>query len=577
MWFLALPSLALSQMTSQLAVDVRAFQVVRVVLDRPEDAPVRLGSLTEQRTSETDSLIAALGTLVTYNTRSTREDAVRALQANEADLLVGQWPQGSLKSLKVSESNPYEDAELVLVTAAQSATNKALKPQWWLPKRSVLLAVSLQDKELKARVKELPDEDDEDELLVRVGRGELYGALAFKKSVLAHNAWADDLKVQQVVGKVPLVYGIGAKIGDLQADIDSYCNQHRTAAKGVGSNDAAGQGAPVVRDLAQVQASKVLRVGLAIDGAGYFTHRGAEVGFHFDAMQALATQLEVRLEVVGTESATALPNLLDSGRVDAVIVPQSAASGHLATSPITMNEDILLLLDQVELLVVAVRRNAPKLGRAIDAWVAKRRDSEAMNSLVDKYFPKQAMADEAAPTSAGKALSPYDSFAQKYSSQYGLDWKFITAQMWQESRFNPKAKSWVGALGLMQVMPKTGEEIGILPLDDAEKGLHAGIKYMKKMTARVPKEVSPDERLNFALAAYNAGYGHVIDARKLASDLGLNPNVWFGNAEEGLKLLEKKEYAQKARYGYCRAKETVGYVRKIRDQARKYGFSDPTF
>jgi membrane-bound lytic murein transglycosylase F len=288
--------------------------------------------------------------------------------------------------------------------------------------------------------------------------------------------------------------------------------------------------------------------------------------------------MDLRLEVVGAETANALPVLLDAGRVDAIVVPQSLAAGRHATSPLTMSEDTLLLLDQVELLVWSTRSDAPALSKAIDAWVKKQRDGEWMMALVDKYFPKQAPPVEEAPKGpsfAAKTLSTYDAIAQKYSTQYGLDWRFITAQMWQESRFNPKAKSWVGALGLMQVMPKTGEEIGILPLDDPDKGLHAGVKYMKKMMGRVAKEISPNERLNFALAAYNAGFGHVIDARKLTTDLGLDPNVWFGNAEEGLKLLEKKEYAAKARYGYCRAKETVGYVKNIRAQAKKYGFENP--
>ena len=142
--------------------------------------------------------------------------------------------------------------------------------------------------------------------------------------------------------------------------------------------------------------------------------------------------------------------------------------------------------------------------------------------------------------------------------------------MYQESRFNPKAKSWVGAQGLMQVMPRTAKELGITNLTDPESGIKAGIKYLQWVRNRFEPELDVKDRMWFTLAAYNAGQGHVKDARRLAKQQGLNPNRWFDNVEKAILLLSKRKYASKARHGYVRGTEPVNYVREIRQRYQAY-------
>ena len=130
---------------------------------------------------------------------------------------------------------------------------------------------------------------------------------------------------------------------------------------------------------------------------------------------------------------------------------------------------------------------------------------------------------------------PYDDLVKKYAYQYGQDWRLTTAQMYQESKFDPKAVSWVGAQGLMQVMPRTGRQLGFTKLYEPHESIHAGVKYMHQLINRFDHNLPMDERIRFALASYNVGYGHVLDARRLAREKGWDADRWFGHVERAMR------------------------------------------
>ena len=185
--------------------------------------------------------------------------------------------------------------------------------------------------------------------------------------------------------------------------------------------------------------------------------------------------------------------------------------------------------------------------------------------LRKRYFQNRKQVTTAKDKRAAKTgeLSPYDALLKKYATRYGFDWRLMAAQAYVESEFNPKAKSWAGARGLFQVMPRTAEELGFSNLEDPEEGIHAGMKYMNHLMNRFNKSLPFRQRLRFALASYNVGLGHVQDARRLAKEQGLDPDRWFQNVEKAMLLLEKPKYCKKARFGYCRGSEPVQYVSKI--------------
>ncbi len=223
-------------------------------------------------------------------------------------------------------------------------------------------------------------------------------------------------------------------------------------------------------------------------------------------------------------------------------------------------------------IAFAVRPTSTKLQARLNAWVQKHYRGLAYNVLKRKYFED---APEVATRSAERqaedgTLSPYDAIIQKYAKRYGLDWRLMAAQAYQESRFDPDAKSWVGAIGLFQVMPRTGAELGFTDLKDPDKGTHAGIKYMHQLIDRFEDTLPVKERVRFALASYNAGRGHVIDARRLAAQKGWDDDRWFGHVEKAMLLLKQPRYARKARHGYCRGDEPVQYVSKIQSRYDAY-------
>ena len=214
----------------------------------------------------------------------------------------------------------------------------------------------------------------------------------------------------------------------------------------------------------------------------------------------------------------------------------------------------------------AVRKDNTDLLSALDEYIRQEKGGLFFNMMKKRYFENTrtiAKAKDSMRVDLSGQLSPYDDLTKKYASQYGLDWRLITAQMYQESKFDPKAVSWVGAQGLMQVMPSTGEQLGFIDLHEPAVGIHAGVKYMYQLINRFDHKLPMEERLRFALASYNVGYGHVLDARRLAREMRWDSNRWFGNVEKAMRLLSQPEYYERARYGFCRGGQPVHYVENI--------------
>ena len=223
---------------------------------------------------------------------------------------------------------------------------------------------------------------------------------------------------------------------------------------------------------------------------------------------------------------------------------------------------------------VALRKRNPKLKVALDKFVKRIYRNEFYNVTYKKYFKSRRSVQRLARGRVVDALSgqisPYDKLVRRYSDHYGFDWRLVTAQMYQESRFNPKAKSQVGARGLMQLMPRTAKAMGVKNVSDPASSIKGGVKYLDWLRDRFDANLPISERTWFTLAAYNAGAGHVHDARRLAKQLGDNPDRWFGHTENAMLLLAKKKYAKKARYGFVNGTEPVNYVRDIRQRFEAY-------
>lgn len=224
----------------------------------------------------------------------------------------------------------------------------------------------------------------------------------------------------------------------------------------------------------------------------------------------------------------------------------------------------------------AVRAGDRELLAAINRFFRKEYRGTFYNVIRERYFgsPEQVRRHAEERAARGGALSPYDDRVRPLAEEYGFDWRLIVAQMYQESRFDPSARSSAGAVGLLQVLPRTAAELGFRDLEDPEIGLRAGIEYLRHLVDRLEGRVIEPDRLWFALAAYNAGYGHIQDGQRLARRLGYDPRRWSENVERALPLLAREEYHRHARFGYCRCNRPVRYVREIR--ARYHAYRDAT-
>lgn len=257
---------------------------------------------------------------------------------------------------------------------------------------------------------------------------------------------------------------------------------------------------------------------------------------------------------------------IDTTLADAHILDIELAKGTPVRSAFAVGEE--------QPQAVAMRKNNPQLVAAINAFIQKNLGTEFYNVLYNKYFKSRKSIKRLArgriDSLEGDTLSPWDAVLQKLASQYGFDWRLVTAQMYQESKFDPEARSFAGARGLMQLLPRTAKSVGVTDIDDPKKNIEAGIKYLDWLRDRFDNDMPLSAKTWFILASYNAGYGHVSDAQRLARKQGWDDNRWFDHTEKAMLLLSQKKYYEKARYGYVDGKEPVNYVRNIRNRFEAY-------
>ncbi|MBK7860464.1 MAG: transporter substrate-binding domain-containing protein [Archangiaceae bacterium] len=375
---------------------------------------------------------------------------------------------------------------------------------------------------------------------------------------------------------------------------------------------------PSVGDLDAIKKRGALRLITWNDPISYFSHQGQLFGFDLELARMIAARLKVRLEVVVPPERELLVPWLLEGRGDLVAAclhPVQGLKGVAFSAPYLFTDEVRLgkaapaehrpdLTDDVELtqegkakvvdrilidtlpdaprdftvtvkdrpIVFAVRAGSKKLLEAVDGFVGATYRGLEYNLLRKRYFEQNAAIAGARAAESGQTgtLSEFDALFRTHASRTGLDWRLVAAQCFQESRFDPAARSWAGALGLFQLMPTTALELGCSRREDPAENVRAGTDYVARLLAKLDPRIELKHRLRFALAAYNAGPTHVEDARRLAAERGLDPMKWFGHVEKAMLLLEKPQFYRRTRAGYCRGSEPVKYVSEI--QSRYDGY-----
>src|SRR5919106_3558310 len=279
------------------------------------------------------------------------------------------------------------------------------------------------------------------------------------------------------------------------------------------------------------------------------------------------------VEVGGKFADEALAQKVARGEVQFTVMQKNLADLKEAEFK---NLKVRPILGQMQKVSWAVRKNSPALLATLNNWIAEKRKTPLLNSLYQKYFIDrrrylERVTSEYLTSTTGK-LSEYDALLKQYAGELNWDWRLLASQAFQESRFKPAAKSWAGATGLLQLMPKTAKEFGVTNVFDPADNVQGAVKFLKWLQRywerRIPDE---NERLKFVLASYNTGAGHVEDAQRLTEKYGGNPKKWD---DVSYWLLQKstQQYAADpvVKFGYCRGLEPVTYVTNILERFDHY-------
>ena len=213
-------------------------------------------------------------------------------------------------------------------------------------------------------------------------------------------------------------------------------------------------------------------------------------------------------------------------------------------------------------------KNDPRLDSAINKWFTEYQDSGAYAQDIEKYYGHIVVFDyvdiQKFKRRIKNRLPKYRDMFIDAAKENGILPALLAAQSYQESHWDPRARSPTGVRGIMMLTQPVAKSLGVTSRLDAKQNIFAGAKYHAKMKKMFDEDVTEPDRSWMALAAYNVGRGHFRDAQGLAKKLGKNPKLWI-DMKEVLPLLSDKEYYKDLKYGYARGNEPVQYVTRIRD------------
>lgn len=195
------------------------------------------------------------------------------------------------------------------------------------------------------------------------------------------------------------------------------------------------------------------------------------------------------------------------------------------------------------------------------------RQSGELEQLIERYYGAATKFDyvnvQTFRRRVKSVLPRYEALFRKAGAEYGLDWRLLAAQSYQESYWKPGAVSPTGVEGLMQLTKATAEFMEVQDRTNPRQSVLGGAQYLRSLHDRIAEPVTEPDRTWFALAAYNVGLGHLLDAREIARQQGKDPDRWT-NVKSTLQLLSEPEWYTKTKYGEARGYEAVAYVTRIR-------------
>lgn len=213
-----------------------------------------------------------------------------------------------------------------------------------------------------------------------------------------------------------------------------------------------------------------------------------------------------------------------------------------------------------------ISNSRPDLERSLRVWATRSARRQVLSNLHNSYRERiQELPDRAVHKLLADQERIFPQYAKafhKHSQEFAIPWQLAAAVAYQESHWDSEAESFTGVKGIMQLTEETAEHLGVEDRTNPEQSIWGGIKYLRMLIDRQPKGLAFKEKLSLALATYNVGPAHMIDAQTLAKDMGKNPYSWQ-DIKSVLPLLGDKEYADRLKYGPARGTEPVEFVRRV--------------
>ena len=260
-----------------------------------------------------------------------------------------------------------------------------------------------------------------------------------------------------------------------------------------------------------------------------------------------------------------LVEMVHRGEIDASIVDSNAYDLHKHLFP---RARVAFDVSEPQALAWALPISSDdSLLEQANLFLAQAQESGLLDQINRRFFqPDDTLDTGSALTFTHRLetrLPQWEELLRNAAEEFQLDWQLLAALSYQESHWNPRARSYTGVRGMMMLTRTTAKEMGVSNRLDPVQSIYGGAKYFRKIYDRIPADIQGMDRTWFALAAYNVGFGHLEDARVLTERQGGDPDQW-DDVVQRLPLLAKRKYYRTLKHGYARGSEPVKYVQSIR-------------
>lgn len=327
--------------------------------------------------------------------------------------------------------------------------------------------------------------------------------------------------------------------------------------------------------------AQLIRNTIELGGKKVYTRIGSSFS---DRLMNLSDEIGEDIyveEVEGAVDTEMLINKVLDKEIKYTVADQDVAMINATYHP---DLDVRMEISFPQKIAWALRKNSTNLKDVVDDWLVDMKKSPDFFVIYNRYFKNRKTQNyrvqSAFSSMSQDRISPYDDLIKEAALKLEIDWLLLTSLVFQESKFDPKSESWVGAQGLMQLTSNVADEYDVSDIFDPKQNVMAGVDHLNWLMEYWGDEIQDeDELIKFVLGSYNVGQGHVRDAMRLAEKYDADPSVWYENVAKYLELKSTPEYYKDpvVNFGYCRGSEPVKYVREILtryDQYRQF-YEDP--